>query len=135
MVALLQQAQQQEQVLGQRLKHAEGHVVALLQDNVGLKQRLGLPTEDEERALAAWRAQAAGAPLAPGCGAAAEGAGVVVAAPAHPTEQQEEEEEEEEGEAAACTPEPASAAGDSGVGSGSSAGRISRRKRGGGGSS
>ena len=74
MFDLLREAQQQSDMLRQRLLEAEARAVALQQDNIGLKQRLGLPTEADQAALAAWTAGSSGggAEGAHAAGAAAE---------------------------------------------------------------
>ncbi|KAL4447358.1 hypothetical protein ABPG77_007391 [Micractinium sp. CCAP 211/92] len=54
MLGLLRDAQQQSDLLRQRLVDAETRAIALLQANIMLKQQLGLPVEEEQAALAAW---------------------------------------------------------------------------------
>lgn len=53
-LGLLREAQQQSDLLRDRLLEAEHRAVALLHDNIVLKQQLGLPVEAEQAALAAW---------------------------------------------------------------------------------
>lgn len=114
-LGLLREAQQESDLLRNRLIQAEGRAVALLQDNILLKQQLGLPVEAEQAALAAWTGAALpptaaagtpqqGLPELPaageegGSGAAAAGTGASQGAgPASPSEGALEEQQEQQG--------------------------------------
>lgn len=134
MLGLLREAQQQADVARHRLVEAEGRAVALLRENIALKQQLGLPTEEEIAALTAWTCSGSGlgTPAAAqqvqqqaALPAAEEGEGEEAGAPAAagappadgPADEGEEEAGEEEVMAAA---DPPSSAG----------GSASRRRRG-----
>lgn len=113
-LGLLREAQQESDLLRNRLIQAEGRAVALLQDNILLKQQLGLPVEAEQAALAAWTGAALpptaaagtpqqGLPELPaageegGSGAAATNGASQGAGPASPSEEALEEQQEQQG--------------------------------------
>lgn len=151
MLGLLREAQQQSDLLRQRLLEAEGRAVALLQDNIRLKQQLGLPTEAEQAALAAWTgaalplAAAAAAPQQQGVpelpaageqegGDAGQGTGSA-AARLGTDEEDEEDEEQEEKEGGDAEEAPGSPAGTPAAGEAAAAGQrdgatgVTRRRR------
>ncbi|KAL4443516.1 hypothetical protein ABPG75_011253 [Micractinium tetrahymenae] len=138
MLGLLRDAQQQSNILRHRLMDAEARAIALLQANIALKQQLGLPTEEEQAALAAWtgsggKAAGAGDLPAAGEGAAGEGAALAEAEPhAAETGPSEGEAEADEGQGTA-TAEGGSADAfpQEGVTPGGRVTGVTRRKRGG----
>lgn len=101
MLGLLREAQTQSDILRHRLLDAEGRAVYLLQDNIWLKHQLGLPTEEEQAALAAWTGQ-------PPPGAAErereQGAGVPALPAAAAEDQGREAQDEEKQDAAEAEP-------------------------------
>ena len=129
-LGLLREAQQQSDLLRQRLMAAEGRSVALLRENIALKQQLGQPAEEEQAALAAWTAGGGGGPGAVAAhhdapaGAAEARQLEGPAADEGAAEPQEAAEEEE-----ACLEPGAAAPAAAGAASGSP-GRVSRRRRG-----